>query len=253
MLSLKNKLAYVLGGNGLIGRSVIKKLENQGCKIINLDLKKIKKSQHTFLKFDCTNIKSIKNYSNIVKKHGLPDIFINCAYPKTKDWDRNNFKDAKLKSLKDNIDYQLSLPSYLIRNVAEINRKKKKRCSIVLVSSIYGVVGQDTSIYKGTKTKENLAYSIIKGAIISLTKQMCAHYSKSGIRINCVSPGGIIDKTKIRSKIYNKLLNNYSKRCPIGRMANPEEIADPIVFLASDSATYISGTNLIVDVGWTSI
>jgi len=253
MLKLKNKLAYVLGGNGLIGRSVIKKLENQGCKIINLDLKKDKNYKHTFLKFDCTNINSIESYLNVVRKYGHPDIFISCAYPKTKDWDRNNFKNIKIKSLKDNIYNQLTLPSYLIRNVAEINKKKKKRCSIVLVSSIYGIVGQDTSIYAGTKTKENLPYSIIKGATISLTKQMCAHYSKSGIRINCVSPGGIIDKTKIRSKVYHKLLRNYSKRCPIGRMAKPEEIADPIVFLASDSATYITGTNLIVDGGWTSI
>ena len=253
MLNLKNKLAYVLGGNGLIGRSVIEKLESQGCIVINLDLKKKNKSKHTFLKFDCTKITSINEYQNITKKHGLPDIFINCAYPKTNDWAKNSFKNTKLESLKKNIEYQLTLPSYLIRSVAEINRKKKKRCSIVLVSSIYGIVGQDTSIYIGTKTQENLPYSIIKGATISLTKQMCAYYSKYGIRINCVSPGGVIDQSKKRSKIYNKLLSNYSKRCPIGRMASAEEIANPIIFLASDNSTYITGTNLIVDGGWTSI
>ena len=116
------------------------------------------------------------------------------------------------------------------------------------------MVGQDKSIYKGTNVYENISYSITKGALSNLTKQMCSHYSKYGIRVNNVCPGGVLDlKSKKKSKIYNKLLRNYSRRCPMGRMATPEEIADPIIFLASDNANYISGISLIVDGGWTSI
>ena len=254
MFNFSKKTAYVLGGSGLIGRAVISKLDKCGCKIVNLDIKKIKNSKHNFFKFDCTNKKIIQNYFKVVKKYGLPDVFINCSYPKTKDWNKNSFKEIKLKSVKDNLEKQLILSTFLVREVAEISRKKKKKCSIVLLSSIYGIVGQDTTIYKGTKITENLSYSIIKGAIINLTKQMCAYYTKFGIRVNNVCPGGVLDiKNKKKSKAYNKLLKNYSIRSPIGRMALPEEIADPIVFLASDDASYISGTNLVVDGGWTSI
>ena len=253
MFDFSKKKAFVLGGSGLIGRAVINKLEKCGCKIINLDLKKIKNSEHIFFKFDCTTSNVIKNYSKVIKKFGVPDIFINCSYPKTKDWNKNNFKEIKLKSLKDNLEKQLSLSTFLIREVAEINKKRKKKCSIVLLGSIYGIVGQDINIYKGTKITENVSYSIIKGAIVNLTKQMCSYYSKFGIRVNNVCPGGVYDEANKKYKSYNSFLKNYSKRCPIGRMAQPKEVADPIVFLASDNASYISGISLLVDGGWTSI
>lgn len=253
MFDFSKKKAFVLGGSGLIGRAVINKLEKCGCKIINLDVKKIKNSKHNFLKFDCTSSNVIKNYSRVIKKFGVPDIFINCSYPKTNDWNKNNFKEIKLKSLKDNLEKQLSLSTFLIREVAEINKKRKKKCSIVLLGSIYGIVGQDINIYKGTKITENVTYSIIKGAIVNLTKQMCSYYSKFGIRVNNVCPGGVYDEANKKYKSYNTFLKNYSKRCPIGRMAQPKEVADPIVFLASDNASYISGISLLIDGGWTSI
>ena len=121
------------------------------------------------------------------------------------------------------------------------------------MSSIYGLVGQDLSIYKKTDMKENLTYSIIKGGLINFTKQMASYYSKKGIRINNVCPGGIIDKTKIKQKKYKNFLRNYSARVPIGRLANPDEIAKPILFLTSESSSYITGSSLVVDGGWTAI
>ena len=123
-----------------------------------------------------------------------------------------------------------------------------------MLGSIYGLVGQDKSIYQGTKVSENLSYALAKGSIISLTKQMCSYYTRFGIRINNVCPGGVFDDTVNKNdKQYKKLVSNYSKRSPIGRMAYPEEIANPIIFLASDNSTYISGSSLVVDGGWTAI
>ena len=254
MSDFLNKKAFILGGSGLIGSAVIKKLTQYGCKIVNLDIKNNKKLKCNYLKFDCTNKNIQQNYSKVVKKFGLPDIFINCSYPRTKDWKINNFKKIKLKSLQNNLDQQLTLSSFLIREVAETNRKKKRKCNIVLLSSIYGLVGQDISIYEGTNVTENFSYSMIKGAIISLTKQMCSYYTKFGIRVNNVCPGGVINIDEKKNSIpYKKLVKNYSKRSPIKRMAFPDEIANPIIFLASDDSSYISGTSLIVDGGWTSI
>ena len=124
MLNIKNKLAFVLGGSGLIGNMVINKLEKLGCKTLNLDIKKPIKLRYDYLKFNWTKIKEIRNYSQITNKYGVPDIFINCAYPKTKDWDKNNFEKVKFISLKENIEKQLITSSFLIKEVAEKNRKK---------------------------------------------------------------------------------------------------------------------------------
>ena len=81
--------------------------------------------------------------------------------------------------------------------------QNKKKCSIVLVSSIYGLVGQDISIYAGTNLKENISYSIIKGGIISLTKQMSSYYSKFGIRINNVCQGGVYDEQMKKKSFWD--------------------------------------------------
>ena len=98
-----------------------------------------------------------------------------------------------------------------------------------------------------------MTYSIMKGGILSFTKQMASYYSKKGIRINNVCPGGVIDKSKIKSKKYKTFIKNYSSRCPAGRLAEPSEIATSIVFLSSDDSSYITGTSLVVDGGWTAI
>ena len=245
--------AFILGGSGLIGSEVIKVLTELGCKTYNLDIKKNNKENDNYIKFDLTRGNIKKSYSKIINKFGLPDIFINCAYPKTSDWEDNNFSSIKLKSLKKNIENHITNTSFLIREVAECNKKKKKSCSIILLSSIYGLVGQDNSIYKGTDVTENMTYSLIKSSIINFTKQMSSHYSRYGIRTNCVCPGGVYNEKLAKNLKYKKLLKNYSIRSPIGRMARPNEIAEPIVFLASNNSSYISGISLIVDGGWTAI
>ena len=191
---------------------------------------------------------------NVIKKFGLPDIFVNCSYPRTPDWKNNSFNKIKINSLKKNIESHITYSSFLIKEVAETNKKRKKNCSIILLSSIYGLVGQDNFLYKGTDVKENMTYSIAKGAIINLTKQMASYYTRYGIRINNICPGGVIDKKMYKNNLkYKRLVKNYSKRSPIGRMASADEIAQPIIFLASDHSSYISGTSLVVDGGWTAI
>lgn len=249
------KNCIVIGGSGLIGKEVVKSLIRKNFRVLNLDLKKNKNSNNLeiFQKFDLRKNGYEKELNNIIKKFGSPEIFINCSYPKTNDWEKNTFKNISKKSIEENIKINLITSCLAARLVAEYCIKKKKKCSIVLLSSIYGLVGQDLSIYKNTKIKENITYSIIKGGLINFTRQMASYYSKRGIRINNVCPGGVIDKKKLYKKNYKNFIKNYSARVPIGRLALPQEIAKPIIFLSSDDSSYITGTSLIVDGGWTSI
>jgi NAD(P)-dependent dehydrogenase (short-subunit alcohol dehydrogenase family) len=115
------------------------------------------------------------------------------------------------------------------------------------MTSIYGVVGNDFSIYEGTKIKTAPAYSAIKGGLINLTRYLASAYGRQNIRFNCVSPGGIFDHQD------EKFVRAYESKVPLKRMGNPDDIAPVVSFLLSDDSKYITGQNIIVDGGWTSI
>jgi NAD(P)-dependent dehydrogenase (short-subunit alcohol dehydrogenase family) len=123
--------------------------------------------------------------------------------------------------------------------------KKQKKGSIINLGSIYGVVGPDFSIYAGSNTTMPAAYAAIKGGIINFTRYLATYYAKDGIRVNAVCPGGIYDN---QPAVFVK---KYAEKTPMGRMGYPEEIAGPVIFLASESSSYITGHILMVDGGWT--
>jgi len=250
---ITNKLVFVLGGAGLIGKEITKAMIDAGAKVVVLEKKKfkfIKKKQNIlFEKFDVTFPEKIeKQYNYLKKKYGVPDIFINSSYPKTDDWNLNSFEKIKYKSFAKNLNIHLNSFSWLAKLVADSMVKSKKNGNIIQLSSIYGVVGQDLSIYLGTKMKESMSYSIIKGGINNLTRQMASYYGKYSIRVNAICPGGVSDVNQ--DKIFIK---NYNRKVPLKRLAKNTEIASAILFLASDASSYITGSMLMVDGGWTSI
>ena len=156
--------------------------------------------------------------------------------------------------MRKNIDIHLNSYAWISKLIAEKMKKNKKKGSIINMSSIYGVVGQDLTIYKNTPLKENFTYSIVKGGIVSFTRQMASYYGKDGIRINCISSGGVEGHSAGISKKQNiTFLKNYSNKVPLKRLAKSSEISNVIIFTSSDAATYITGANIIVDGGWTII
>ena len=90
----------------------------------------------------------------------------------------------------------------------------------------------------------------IVNSLINLTKQMASYYGKYNIRVNCICPGGVRDKINSKNKNFIK---NYKKRVPLKRLAKPIEIASVNLFLSSEASSYIAGTAIIVDGGWTCI
>ena len=252
LLDLKKSIAFVLGGSGLIGKEIVLALLSNGARVVSFDIKS-SKIKHPNFSSEIIDFKDIKNASRVIlkaiKKTGTPKIFINCSYPKTDDWTQNNFKKISIESYKQNIDIHLNSYVLISRLVAE-EMVKKKQGSIILFGSIYGIVGQDLSIYKNSKMTENLTYSVIKGGILSYTRQMASYYGKKNIRVNCVCPGGVLDRLNIKNKNF---INNYKNKVPLGRLAQSKEIAACALFLSSKASTYVTGTTLVVDGGWTAI
>src|SRR3990167_1820579 len=138
----------------------------------------------------------------------------------------------------------LNAYSWISRKVCLI-MKKQKSGSLINFGSIYGVVGNDFTVYEGTPMGSAMAYSAIKGGITNLGRYLASYFGEYNVRVNTICPGGIFDN---QNKIFVK---NYSKKTPLKRMGNPSEIATAVLFLASDASSYITGTTLMVDGGWT--
>lgn len=243
---LKNKIILVTGGSGLIGREIIANIQNKGGIAINADIKLDTNLQSGTLYMDITDDQSVQNGLNlIVREFGKIDGLVNNAYPRTKDWGKK-FEEIDTQSWRKNIDMQLN--SYFVCSQKALKiMDSQHHGSIVNIASIYGVVGNDFTLYEEYGGTSPAAYSAIKGGIINFTRYLASYYGKRGIRLNCVSPGGIFDNQ------HPSFVARYEAKVPIGRMGTPDDIAPSVSFLLSDEAKYITGHNLIVDGGWTCI
>lgn len=257
LFSLERKVAFVTGGAGLIGSEVTKALAQAGAKVVILDIDqlRVRKLQEDLKKencdvekeiFDITDLENIDNkIEKLHKKYRRIDIWVNTAYPRTKDWGEK-VENISIDSWQKNIDMHLNSYSWISRKVCLI-MKKQKAGSLINFGSIYGVVGNNFTIYAGTKMNPPMAYSAIKGGIINLSRYLASYFGKYNVRVNTICPGGIFDN---QDKVFVK---NYEKNTPLKRMGKPEDIASTVLFLASDASSYITGCTLMVDGGWTAI
>ena len=242
---LEGKNIIVTGGNGLIGREICDDIRRKGGNSINFDIDHKNAAEENFV-CDITNPESIADTLNKVEQkfgeiHGL----VNNAYPRTKDWG-TAFEDLSYDSLKTNVDWQMNSYLNFCKLIIPFLRKGNGG-SVVNMTSIYGVVGNDFTIYERTSIEPPFAYSAIKGGLINATRFLASKYGKEGMRFNCVSPGGIFDH---QPKFF---VDAYENKVPMKRMGTPKDIAPAVSFLLSEQAKYITGQNLIVDGGWTSI
>lgn len=251
---LKNKAVIIIGGFGLIGKELCKGFMANGSQIIIASktknpgllsqLKNLKNGKIEYFPFDIfqeEDIEKLLKYA--LNKFKRIDVFVNCSWPRTKDW-ATNVEKVSYKSVKINLINHLGGYYNCTQRVA-LQMKKQKSGSIINFSSIYGLVAPTFSIYERTKMTSPPAYPLIKGGINIMTKYFASYFGKYNVRVNCISPGGVYTNED------PKFVKNYNKLTPLGRMANPDDLVMPALFLASEGSKYITGHNLLVDGGWT--
>lgn len=179
----------------------------------------------------------------VVAEHGRIDVLVNNART-ISEMSANELTREELDRV---FSINLTGMILLTRRIVE-EMKQAGGGNIINIGSIYGIVGQNPSIYREPQTSLSLDYPIFKGGILAYTKQLATTLAQHNIRANCLSLGGL--RETIPDEDY--FLPRYNQRVPLGRMATGEDVAGPIVFLASDASAYMTGANLVVDGGLTA-
>ena len=256
MLEFKGKNIVVSGGLGLIGSYVCDAFLEFGGNVIVADINEKKFEElktakvsdgekFSFTYFDISIPQNAENqFRGIVESNGRIDVWVNLAYPRTEDWNKG-IENVSFESWDENVRMHLGGYFWISKLVLE-HMKNKKYGSLINFGSIYGIVGPNFDIYKGTDMTMPVAYSAIKGAIVNLSRYFAALYGPYNVRVNTICPGGIEDGQP------REFIEKYSELTPLKRMGKPEEMALPTLFLASDGASYVNGHTLMVDGGWTA-
>ena len=247
-LSFKGKSAVITGACGGMGLEISKELSKNNISVLMLDIQspnkkflKINRNCH-FKKVDVTNFKKMKAFIDaFYKKQKRIDYLVNTTGVL---WFNKDVSAVDINSdIWDKV-FKINLKSmmYLSKIIVPL-MKKNKFGSMVHISSIDALSGDD---------KPQDAYGASKAAMIRLSKSFAIQFASNNIRSNIILPGPIETGMQIRWKKNPKTKKNLEKFIPLNRVGKPEDIANASVFLLSDQANYITGTEIIVDGGLTS-
>lgn len=252
LFDLSEKVAVVTGGAGLIGSTLCEGLAEHGATVILVDIdadtaEDVARSidgEVVVKSLDINSEVAVEAlFDSVVDSFGSVDILVNSAYPRNENYGRA-YEDVSVTDWEENI--RLNLNSYYLtcHKASEI-MKDQGGGNIINVGSIYGTQAPDFDIYTGTEMTSPVEYAAIKGAVINFTRYLASYLGRYGIRANVLSPGGVFDDQD------GEFVEQYESRTPLSRMADPEDLKGPIVYLAADSSRYMTGQNLIIDGGWT--
>jgi NAD(P)-dependent dehydrogenase (short-subunit alcohol dehydrogenase family) len=261
MFSVADRVVAITGGSGQLGRRFTAALLERGARVVILDLAPPKDARLgkerglLYLKADVTRRDSLEAaFEAIADAWGAPHALINNAAldspPGSPASENGPFEDYPLESWARAMDVNLT-GAFLACQVFGGAMAKAGRGSIINVSSIYGVVSPDQRIYEyrrsgGDTFFKPVAYSASKSGLLNLTRYLSTYWAPRGVRVNTLTLGGVFNDQDQR------FLEGYCARVPLGRMADEREYEGPVLFLCSDASSYMTGSNLVVDGGWTA-
>jgi NAD(P)-dependent dehydrogenase (short-subunit alcohol dehydrogenase family) len=249
---LQNKVVVVTGGAGLIGKEFVRAiLESGGIAIIaDVNTKQSEAVQKVLsnrdnvdvVALDITSKSSLTDVIEYVNdKYGRIDALVNNAYPRNTQYGRHFF-DVEYEDFVENVG--LNLGGYTLASQCFAKYFKQQGYgNIVNIASIYGVIAPKFEVYKETSMTVPVEYAAIKAGLIHLTKYMAKYFKGMNIRVNTISPGGIIDSQP------EEFLKNYKEQCISKGMLEGSDLAGTLIYLLSDMSQYVNGQNIIVDDG----
>lgn len=266
VFDVEGKIVVITGGLGQLGRQFSNELLCRKAKLVILDLPakpdlswcKERFNDEKFLYYcvDITKRESLeKALESVASCWGTPHAVINCAAldsPPDSSADENGpFESYPVESWDKVMDVNTK-GVFLVCQVFGGAMAKAGRGSIVNICSIYGLVSPNQTLYEYRAVRDGkpffkpVAYSASKSALVNLTRYVATYFAPNNVRVNLISPGGVFNNQD------KEFLKQYCSRVPLGRMAREEEYNGAIIFLVSDASSYMTGSNLVIDGGWTA-
>lgn len=252
LFDLTGKVILVTGGAGNYGKCITEGLGEAGATVIIASRNKeniepvVKNFREEGLdvygmQVDQGNHDSVMELSKeIINKFGKLDGFINNAVSRPM---KGYY--APIEKFAESMQVNATGMMDILREMGELIGQNKDGGSIINISSMMGMFGPDYSNYEGTDMGKDLPpdYFFHNAGLINLTRYMAQNFSGKNIRVNCISPGGLFNNQPER------FLENYTKKVPLKRMANSDDIKGLVVLLASKAGEYINGENILMDGG----
>jgi len=263
LFNLEGRTAIVTGALGLIGKQHCIALAEAGANVVVSDINEEKciafakelNTDSIGLAFDICNKQQVENSKiKILDKFNHIDVLVNNAAINdmvenpVSLLEESKFENYPLDLFRKVIDVNVT-GMFICSQVFGTEMAKRQKGSIINIASTYGIVAPDQSLYlkpDGSRLfYKSPAYPTAKGAVISFTRFLAAYWGSQNVRVNALSPGGV------ENNQADFFIDNYSKRTPLNRMAQPDDYKGALLFLASDASSYMTGANLVVDGGWT--
>jgi NAD(P)-dependent dehydrogenase (short-subunit alcohol dehydrogenase family) len=249
LFSLRDRVAVVTGGAGQLGGEIVRALEERGARVAVFDL------QIERFRVDVTDRAAVDAATEeVVREWGTPHVLVNAAA-----------LDSPPDAPAEEVGPVETYPESSFDEVMNVNVKGTLLCcqaigarmasegrgSIVNVSSVYGMLSPVQDLYEfrrtgGEEFYKPIAYSVSKSALYNLTRYLATYWARSGVRVNTLTLAGVWNGQP------QEFLDAYAARIPVGRMADVKEVVGPVVFLASDASSFVTGANLVADGGWSA-
>jgi len=260
IFSLKGRVAIVTGGMGQLGTEFVGALARADAKVAVYDVKEqpnkvlkslAKRCPIAFFAADITDRKALEHATDRLEATwGPPTILVNNAaldFPPQALGEA--FENAPVSQWRQALEVNVT-GAFLCCQVMGGRMARAGGGSIINISSIYGLVSPDQRIYEHPKGKGRFikpaVYGVSKSGLVGLTRYLATYWADRNIRVNALTLGGVFNNQE------KWFVANYSQRTPIGRMARQDEYNGAVVFLASDASSYMTGSNLVIDGGWTA-
>jgi NAD(P)-dependent dehydrogenase (short-subunit alcohol dehydrogenase family) len=256
LFDLEGRVAIVTGGAGQLGQAYVAGLVERGVRVASFDIEDgpVPDGARAYA-VDVTDRAAIqRGLDAVVSEWGVPHVLINNAAldspPDAPAEEVGPFEDYPEASFDAVMDVNVK-GTFLCCQVVGAALAREGRGSIVNVSSVYGILSPVQELYefrreRGEPFVKPIAYSVSKSAILNLTRYLATYWATAGVRVNTVTLAGVWNDQE------QEFLDAWARRSPMGRMLYAYEALGAVVFLASDASSYVTGSNVVVDGGWSA-